>query len=339
MPSADLTLDPHFTVGAVNRRLFGSFVEHLGRCVYDGIYEPGHPTADPEGFRTDVHGAGPRARRLHHPLPRRQLRLRLPLGGLRRPARGAPGAARPGLALDREQRGRARRVRRLAGEGRQRADVRGQPRHPRRAGGASTCSSTRTSARAPRCRTPAIKNGRVDPHRHQDVVPRQRDGRAVAARPPQRRGLRQDRVADGEGDAPARPRPRARRVRQLERADADLRRRGSTPCCATPTTTSTTSPATPTTRSATATPAASSPSRDEHGPLHRVRGRDRGHRPRRARADEADQHLLRRVERLVQHPLPHRASRSPTSSAGRPRPRLLEDALLGASTRSSSATC
>jgi alpha-N-arabinofuranosidase len=31
MPEAHLTLDPHFTVGAVNRRIFGSFVEHLGR--------------------------------------------------------------------------------------------------------------------------------------------------------------------------------------------------------------------------------------------------------------------------------------------------------------------
>ena len=54
MPAARLTIDPAFTVGAVNRRLFGSFVEHLGRCVYDGIYEPGHPAADTEGFRTDV---------------------------------------------------------------------------------------------------------------------------------------------------------------------------------------------------------------------------------------------------------------------------------------------
>ncbi|GAA1427623.1 alpha-N-arabinofuranosidase [Microlunatus lacustris] len=54
MPSAELTLDPHFTVGPVSRRVFGSFVEHLGRCVYDGIYEPGHPAADAEGFRTDV---------------------------------------------------------------------------------------------------------------------------------------------------------------------------------------------------------------------------------------------------------------------------------------------
>ena len=54
MPEAQLTLDPHFTVGVVNRRLFGSFVEHLGRCVYDGIYEPSHPTADADGFRDDV---------------------------------------------------------------------------------------------------------------------------------------------------------------------------------------------------------------------------------------------------------------------------------------------
>ena len=38
-------------VGAVDRRLFGSFVEHMGRCVYTGIYEPGHPTADADGFR------------------------------------------------------------------------------------------------------------------------------------------------------------------------------------------------------------------------------------------------------------------------------------------------
>ena len=35
-------------------RLFGSFVEHLGRAVYGGIYEPGHPAADNMGFRSDV---------------------------------------------------------------------------------------------------------------------------------------------------------------------------------------------------------------------------------------------------------------------------------------------
>jgi alpha-N-arabinofuranosidase len=52
--TAHLTIDPHFVVGPINRRLFGSFVEHLGRCVYDGIYEPGHPRADADGFRQDV---------------------------------------------------------------------------------------------------------------------------------------------------------------------------------------------------------------------------------------------------------------------------------------------
>lgn len=54
MIHAHLTIDPHFAVGPINRRLFGSFVEHLGRCVYDGIWEPGHPTADADGFRQDV---------------------------------------------------------------------------------------------------------------------------------------------------------------------------------------------------------------------------------------------------------------------------------------------
>ena len=51
---ARFTLDPAFSVGDVDPRLFGSFVEHLGRCVYTGIYEPGHPTADEDGFRSDV---------------------------------------------------------------------------------------------------------------------------------------------------------------------------------------------------------------------------------------------------------------------------------------------
>jgi alpha-L-arabinofuranosidase len=51
---ARISLDPAFVVAPVNRRTFGSFVEHMGRCVYTGIYEPGHPTADEDGFRQDV---------------------------------------------------------------------------------------------------------------------------------------------------------------------------------------------------------------------------------------------------------------------------------------------
>lgn len=54
MPQARITIDRDFTIADVPRRLFGSFVEHMGRCVYTGIYEPGHPAADARGFRKDV---------------------------------------------------------------------------------------------------------------------------------------------------------------------------------------------------------------------------------------------------------------------------------------------
>ncbi|MFB0839614.1 MULTISPECIES: arabinosylfuranosidase ArfA [unclassified Arthrobacter] len=52
--AAKITLDPSFVVGPVRRRTFGAFVEHLGRCVYTGIFEPDHPDADEDGFRKDV---------------------------------------------------------------------------------------------------------------------------------------------------------------------------------------------------------------------------------------------------------------------------------------------
>ncbi len=63
MESAVVHLSPSFCIGAVDPRLFGSFVEHMGRCVYTGIFEPGHPSADDRGFRRDVlnlvHELGP----------------------------------------------------------------------------------------------------------------------------------------------------------------------------------------------------------------------------------------------------------------------------------------
>lgn len=46
--------DKNFIVGEIDPRIYGSFVEHMGRVIYSGIYEPGHDTADEEGFRTDV---------------------------------------------------------------------------------------------------------------------------------------------------------------------------------------------------------------------------------------------------------------------------------------------
>ncbi|GLY32759.1 alpha-L-arabinofuranosidase C-terminal domain-containing protein [Kineosporia sp. NBRC 101731] len=54
MIPVDLRVHLGETVAAVPPRLFGGFVEHMGRCVYQGIYEPGHPSADAHGFREDV---------------------------------------------------------------------------------------------------------------------------------------------------------------------------------------------------------------------------------------------------------------------------------------------
>ena len=54
MPSARVALDTRDVIAPVRRRTFGSFVEHLGRGVYTGIYEPEHPSANEDGFRMDV---------------------------------------------------------------------------------------------------------------------------------------------------------------------------------------------------------------------------------------------------------------------------------------------
>jgi len=54
MQTVKLTAHPDFRIGDIDPRVYGSFIEHLGRAVYGGIYEPGHPTADSDGFRQDV---------------------------------------------------------------------------------------------------------------------------------------------------------------------------------------------------------------------------------------------------------------------------------------------
>jgi alpha-N-arabinofuranosidase len=53
-PVHALSLDRDFILADVPARLFGSFAEHLGRSIYGGLYEPGHPLADAHGFRRDV---------------------------------------------------------------------------------------------------------------------------------------------------------------------------------------------------------------------------------------------------------------------------------------------
>jgi len=51
---SSMVVDKNFVVSEIDKRIYGSFIEHLGRAVYGGIYEPGHPTADEQGFRQDV---------------------------------------------------------------------------------------------------------------------------------------------------------------------------------------------------------------------------------------------------------------------------------------------
>lgn len=51
---ATVIIDKHHRVAPIDKRIYGSFIEHLGRAVYGGIFEPGHPTADDKGFRQDV---------------------------------------------------------------------------------------------------------------------------------------------------------------------------------------------------------------------------------------------------------------------------------------------
>lgn len=64
---ASLFVDKDFQIGKVDNRIYGSFIEHLGRAVYTGIYEPGHPEADEMGFRKDVLNL---VRDLHVPIVR-----------------------------------------------------------------------------------------------------------------------------------------------------------------------------------------------------------------------------------------------------------------------------
>lgn len=49
-----IIVNKNFIKGEIDKRIYGSFVEHMGRVVYSGIYEPGHETADEDGFRRDV---------------------------------------------------------------------------------------------------------------------------------------------------------------------------------------------------------------------------------------------------------------------------------------------
>ncbi len=49
-----IIVNKEYTVGTIEPELWGSFIEHMGRAVYGGIYEPTHMCANEKGFRQDV---------------------------------------------------------------------------------------------------------------------------------------------------------------------------------------------------------------------------------------------------------------------------------------------
>ena len=51
---ARVTAHKDFSIARIDDRVYSAFLEHLGRAVYTGIYEPDHPTADKNGMRQDV---------------------------------------------------------------------------------------------------------------------------------------------------------------------------------------------------------------------------------------------------------------------------------------------
>jgi len=57
MKETTITLHTGFQIGPLDPRIFGGFLEHMGRAVYEGVYAPDSPHADEDGFRTDVLGA------------------------------------------------------------------------------------------------------------------------------------------------------------------------------------------------------------------------------------------------------------------------------------------
>ena len=54
MEKAKISINAENVISYIDKRLYGSFIEHLGRAVYEGIYQPGNPNSDEDGFRKDV---------------------------------------------------------------------------------------------------------------------------------------------------------------------------------------------------------------------------------------------------------------------------------------------
>ena len=164
-----------------DRRVLGAFLEHLGRAIYTGVYEPGSPLADAKGFRTDV---AREVKELGVPI------VRYPGGNFVSgynwldgvgPEGEASGRARARLELDRDEPVRHERVHRLVPRGRHRAAAGSQFRHRHSRDGGRLRRVLQRRARHEVERPAALARLRRAAQRAL-LVPRQRDGRSMADR-------------------------------------------------------------------------------------------------------------------------------------------------------------
>jgi hypothetical protein len=104
-------LDSRRTLASLDRNLFGSFLERLGRAIYGGIYDPGSKLSDSNGFRQDVIEE---VKRFGMPIIRYpgggQFCFRLPLAGWVGPKKDRPRVLEKGLGFDRNQSIRNQRI-------------------------------------------------------------------------------------------------------------------------------------------------------------------------------------------------------------------------------------
>ena len=121
---AEVHLHTEHRIAPVDERIFGGFLEHLGRAVYGGVFDPDSPASDERGFRTDVLEA---LRELRMPV------VRYPGGNFVTaydwrdgvgPRERAAATAATCVALDRDQPVRHRRIHASVPRARDRADAR-----------------------------------------------------------------------------------------------------------------------------------------------------------------------------------------------------------------------
>ena len=121
MTKARIVIDNDYRIGDIDPRLYGSFIEHMGRAVYGGIHDPSHPTADENGFgATSSIWSG---RSTSPSSISAATSSRATTGKMASDRLGPPGPARPRLDIDRAEHHRHQRVRNLGETGRRRVNM------------------------------------------------------------------------------------------------------------------------------------------------------------------------------------------------------------------------